>query len=43
MKNWEYRGELDISWWHCDRAAEWVDDEVYCTKCGERMEETNGN
>ena len=43
MSNWEFKDDQDISWWHCNRPAYWENDDVYCSKCQEKLEEkTNG-
>ena len=38
---WEYRENLEISWWHCGRAGYWEGESVYCSKCQNEMEEVN--
>ena len=37
--NWELKEEMDISWWHHGSPAYWENDEVYCSKCQERLGE----
>jgi hypothetical protein len=39
MSKWELKEDKDISWWHCDRAGYWEGDEVYCSKCQNKMEQ----
>lgn len=33
MSGWVLHVGADNSWWHCDRAGYWEDDEIYCSKC----------
>jgi hypothetical protein len=38
---WESKEDAEISFWHCGRPAYWEDDDVYCSKCQTKMEDTN--
>jgi hypothetical protein len=35
---WERNEQADISFWHCGQPAYWEGDDVYCSKCQEKME-----
>jgi hypothetical protein len=39
MSKWELKEDQDISWWHCDRAGYWEGDDVYCSKCQNKLDE----
>jgi hypothetical protein len=39
MSKWIETPEKDISFEHCGRAAYWEDDELYCSKCQEKLED----
>jgi len=40
---WQIRDDQDVSFWHCDRAGYWDNDDVYCSKCQAKMEPTTDN
>lgn len=42
MTNWVHTEEKDVSFEHCGIPAYWQDDEVYCSKCQEKLEEYDG-
>lgn len=39
MSGWVVTEHLDISFQHCNRPAFWDNDEVYCSRCGEVLDE----
>ena len=39
MNGWQVREEMDISFWHCDRAGYWEGEDVFCSKCQTKLEE----
>lgn len=41
MSSWNRTEHLDISWQHCDRPAYWQGEDVYCSKCQEKLEQEN--
>lgn len=38
VNGWVLTEEKDISWEHCNRPAYWDNDEVYCSKCQDKLE-----
>ena len=34
---WTNTEEKDISFEHCNRPAYWEGEDIYCSRCGERM------
>ena len=39
MSKWEMKENSDVSWWHCSRPGYWEGDDVYCSKCQNKLEE----
>jgi hypothetical protein len=37
MTTWEVHTDKDISFWHCGRPGYWEDNEVFCSKCQQKM------
>jgi hypothetical protein len=37
IDKWELKENQDISWWHCGRAGYWEGDDVYCSKCQNKL------
>lgn len=39
MSKWEMKENSDVSWWHCSRPGYWEGDDVYCSKCQNKLED----